>query len=111
MAATGAILVVDDDPAICVVVGEALRRQGHKVKTAASIRERTALMDSFAPDVLLTDVMLPDGDGLDGVADVRVTVHAHLGHRLASELRDEGVFDDLLRGACGRPVAGAGEVR
>ena len=70
MPATGAVLVVDDDPAICVVVGEALRRQGHKVKTAASIRERTALMDSFAPDVLITDVMLPDGDGLDGVADI-----------------------------------------
>ncbi|MAP44585.1 MAG: nitrogen regulation protein NR(I), partial [Sphingobium sp.] len=70
MRATGAILVVDDDPAICVVVGEALRRQGHKVKTAASIRERSALIDSFTPDVLITDVMLPDGDGLDGVADI-----------------------------------------
>ncbi|MBU1464569.1 MAG: response regulator, partial [Alphaproteobacteria bacterium] len=70
MAATGTVLVVDDDPAICVVVGEALRRQGHKVKTAGSIRERAALMDSFTPDVLITDVMLPDGDGLVGVADI-----------------------------------------
>jgi two-component system nitrogen regulation response regulator GlnG len=70
--ATGSVLVVDDDPAICVVVGEALRRQGHKVKTAASIRERAALMDSFTPDVLITDVMLPDGDGLEGVADILV---------------------------------------
>ena len=70
MTSTGSILVVDDDPAICVVVGEALRRQGHKVKTASSIRERSALIDSFAPDVLITDVMLPDGDGLEGVADI-----------------------------------------
>ena len=70
MAATGTVLVVDDDPAICVVVGEALRRQGHKVKTAASIRERAALMDSFRPDILITDVMLPDGDGLEGVAEI-----------------------------------------
>jgi two-component system nitrogen regulation response regulator GlnG len=70
MGATGAVLVVDDDPAICVVVGEALRRQGHKVKTAASIRERSVLMSSFTPDVLITDVMLPDGDGLDGVAEI-----------------------------------------
>ncbi len=66
----GSILVVDDDPAICVVVGEALRRQGHRVKTAASIRERTALLKSFAPDVLITDVMLPDGDGLEDVAGI-----------------------------------------
>ncbi len=70
MTAKGTILVVDDDPAICVVVGEALRRQGHKVKTATSIQERSALMDSFAPDILITDVMLPDGDGLDGVAEI-----------------------------------------
>ena len=70
MAATGRVLVVDDDPAICVVVGEALRRQGHKVKIAGSIRERTALMESFSPDILITDVMLPDGDGLDGVAEI-----------------------------------------
>ncbi|MGK2908414.1 MAG: nitrogen regulation protein NR(I) [Sphingobium sp.] len=67
---TGKILVVDDDPAICIVVSEALRRQGHKVKTAASIRDRTSLLDSFAPDVLITDVMLPDGNGLDGVAAI-----------------------------------------
>ncbi|MDF0544375.1 nitrogen regulation protein NR(I) [Sphingobium sp. H39-3-25] len=66
----GKVLVVDDDPAICVVVGEALRRRGHKVKTAASVGERTALLASFAPDVLITDVMLPDGDGLDDVKDI-----------------------------------------
>jgi two-component system nitrogen regulation response regulator GlnG len=70
MPATGTVLVVDDDPAICVVVGEALRRQGHRVKTAASLRERTAALENFAFDVLITDVMLPDGDGLDGVADI-----------------------------------------
>lgn len=70
MSATGAILVIDDDPAICLVVGEALRRQGHKVRTAGSIRERSALIDSFDPDVLITDVMLPDGDGLDGIAEI-----------------------------------------
>ncbi|WP_336971477.1 nitrogen regulation protein NR(I) [Sphingobium aromaticiconvertens] len=68
--APGSVLVVDDDPAICVVVGEALRRQGHRVKTAASIRERAALIKSFAPDVLITDVMLPDGDGLEDIAAI-----------------------------------------
>ncbi|HKY82250.1 MAG TPA: nitrogen regulation protein NR(I) [Sphingobium sp.] len=70
MSATGAILVVDDDPAICVVVGEALRRQGHKVKIAGSIKERGVLLENFSPDVLITDVMLPDGDGMDGVSEI-----------------------------------------
>ncbi|MDX3910538.1 MAG: sigma-54 dependent transcriptional regulator [Sphingobium sp.] len=67
---TGKVLVVDDDPAICIVVGEALRRQGHKVKTAATIRERATLLDTFAPEVLITDVVLPDGNGLDDVAAI-----------------------------------------
>ncbi|MGF7171104.1 two-component system nitrogen regulation response regulator GlnG [Sphingobium xanthum] len=64
---TGKILVVDDDPAICVVISEALKRQGHIVRTVGSIEERRVALPAFAPDVLITDVMLPDGDGLDDV--------------------------------------------
>jgi two-component system nitrogen regulation response regulator GlnG len=64
---TGKILVVDDDPAICVVISEALKRQGHIVRTVGSIEERRLALPAFAPDVLITDVMLPDGDGLDDV--------------------------------------------
>ncbi len=65
---TGKVLVVDDDPAICVVISrEALKRQGHIVRTVGSIAERRAALPSFAPDVLVTDVMLPDGDGLDDI--------------------------------------------
>jgi len=67
MGAAGKILVVDDDPAICVVIAEALKRQGHVVRTVGSIAERRTALPSFAPDVLVTDVMLPDGDGLDDV--------------------------------------------
>ncbi len=67
---SGKILVVDDDPAICVVISEALRRQGHIVRTVGSIAERRTALASFLPDVLVTDVMLPDGDGLDDVGDL-----------------------------------------
>jgi len=67
---TGKILVVDDDPAICVVISEALKRQGHIVRTVGSIAERREALPAFAPDLLVTDVMLPDGDGLDGVRDL-----------------------------------------
>ncbi|MGE4431594.1 MAG: nitrogen regulation protein NR(I) [Sphingobium sp.] len=61
----GRILVVDDDTAICVVVSEALRRAGHVVKVGGTIAERSALLEAFQPDILVTDVKLPDGDGLD----------------------------------------------
>lgn len=64
---SGKVLVVDDDPAICVVISEALKRQGHIVRTVGSIAERRTALPTFQPDVLVTDVMLPDGDGLDDV--------------------------------------------
>ena len=64
---TARILVVDDDAAIRTVMREALRRAGHVVElvgTLAAARDRIA---TFAPDVLVTDVMLPDGNGLDAL--------------------------------------------
>ena len=64
---SGKILVVDDDQAICVVVSEALRRAGHEVKVAGTIAERARLLAGFRPDILVTDVKLPDGDGLEDV--------------------------------------------
>ncbi len=64
------ILVVDDDQAVCLVIGEALRRQGHVVKTVGSIAERAAQLDAFDPELLICDVILPDGDGLDGLGEI-----------------------------------------
>jgi two-component system nitrogen regulation response regulator GlnG len=67
---TGRILVVDDDAAIRTVVREALRREGHDVETAASVTEQRKAMSRFSPDLLVTDVMLPDGNGLDLVPEM-----------------------------------------
>ncbi|MES2755543.1 MAG: nitrogen regulation protein NR(I) [Pseudomonadota bacterium] len=67
MKATGAILVVDDDAAIRTVVAQALRRDGHRVVTAASLADLRRELAVGIPDVLITDVMLPDGDGLDAI--------------------------------------------
>ena len=63
--AGGAILLVDDDDAIRVVVAQALRRPGHNVRTASSIADLDRELAAGRPDVLLTDVVLPDGDGID----------------------------------------------
>jgi two-component system nitrogen regulation response regulator GlnG len=64
------VLVVDDDAAIRTVVREALRREGHVVETAASVAEQRRALESFAPHVLVTDVVLPDGNGLDLVPEM-----------------------------------------
>ncbi len=64
------ILIVDDDETIRLVVMEALRRDGHDVRGAASVAEQTALLESYDPHVLITDVILPDGNGLDVVPSI-----------------------------------------
>ncbi|MCE7797974.1 nitrogen regulation protein NR(I) [Sphingobium sufflavum] len=64
------ILVVDDDQAVCVVIAEALKRQGYMVKTVGSIAERRAQIVDFQPELLISDVMLPDGDGLEDIAAI-----------------------------------------
>jgi two-component system, NtrC family, nitrogen regulation response regulator GlnG len=64
------ILLVDDDAAIRTVVTEALQRDGYDVRSAASVAEQVAMLDMFVPDLLITDVILPDGNGLDVIPTI-----------------------------------------
>ncbi|MGN6279222.1 MAG: nitrogen regulation protein NR(I) [Sphingomonas sp.] len=73
MSRTGRILVLDDDAAIRAVIGQALRRGGHDVNAVGSLAELRRAMGQERPDVLITDVILPDGNGLDMVADLVAT--------------------------------------
>ncbi|KQT32473.1 nitrogen regulation protein NR(I) [Sphingomonas sp. Leaf412] len=70
---SGRILLVDDDDAVRVVVAQALRRSGHDVRTAASLAELERELVSHPPDVLVTDVVLPDGDGIERAQEVLAT--------------------------------------
>lgn len=65
------VLVVDDDVEMLQLVGRALVRAGHRVVTAATIESATARVVESAFDVLVLDVMLPDGSGLDWCASLR----------------------------------------
>jgi two-component system nitrogen regulation response regulator GlnG len=64
------ILVCDDDAAIRTVVGQALRRAGHHVVTADSLTRLDQLLATSTPDVLISDVVLPDGDGIERMREV-----------------------------------------
>ena len=73
MTAPSDILLVDDDAAIRTVVGQALRRAGHAVRAAATLAEMRRELAARTPDVLVTDVVLPDGDGLEAAAGLAQT--------------------------------------
>ena len=64
------VLVVDDDAAIRTVVAQALRRAGHEVITAETLAQLDRALATSIPDVLISDVVLPDGDGIARMAEI-----------------------------------------
>jgi two-component system OmpR family response regulator len=59
------VLVVDDEPNIVDVVTMALNFQGFSVASAGTGAEAIAAVGTFAPDIIVLDVMLPDMEGFD----------------------------------------------
>jgi two-component system KDP operon response regulator KdpE len=65
------ILVVDDDAGIRESLARELRTVGYLVLTAAGGLEAAAAAASAAPDLVLTDLMMPAGDGFGLIAALR----------------------------------------
>ena len=57
------VLVVDDEPNIVDVLTTALRFQGFEVESAGTGKDALTAVDSFRPQLMVLDVMLPDMDG------------------------------------------------
>jgi two-component system OmpR family response regulator len=64
-------LVVDDEASLGELLRMALRYEGWEVQTAANGQDALALARTFAPDVVVLDVMLPDLDGLQVLRRLR----------------------------------------
>ena len=88
------VLVVDDEPNIVDVVAMALRFQGFEVASAATGREALSAVESFRPEVMVLDVMLPDMEGFE-VAD---RLGAERGHVPILFLTARDASEDKLRG-------------
>lgn len=67
------VLVVEDDREIRALMQSALSVEGFDVITAVSISEATALIAHSHPDIIVLDLGLPDGDGVQLVNQVRKT--------------------------------------
>jgi CheY-like chemotaxis protein len=65
------VLVCDDEPIIRKLVELSLRGTGHDLRTVGSGAEALETMRDWAPDVLLTDVAMPEMDGLDLATSAR----------------------------------------
>lgn len=59
------ILMVEDEEQVMNANCRMLRRRGYDVRTAQTAAEAYHQIESELPDLLILDIMLPDGNGLD----------------------------------------------
>lgn len=57
------ILIVEDEVSINDILTTSLKREGYDVMSAFTAREALMIFDGFKPDLVLLDLMLPDGKG------------------------------------------------
>ena len=98
------VLVVEDDREIRTLMQSSLSMEGFDVQTAGSLNEANALLQHSPPDVIVLDLGLPDGDGMQLVHEVRkrlalpiIVVSAR--HQEAQKIRllDAGADDFLTK--------------
>ena len=71
---SGRILAVDDEPNLRELLRIVLEGEGYTVRTAASYAEGTQLLTHEPFDLVICDIFLPDGNGLDLVRTFRPTL-------------------------------------
>jgi len=87
------VLVVDDEPHICLLVRETLKQAGMSVRSAGDGRQALLALEEQDPALILLDVGLPDIDGFSLCQRIRELSHAPI-IMLTARHRD----DDVVRG-------------
>lgn len=65
------VLVVEDEKDVSDVVSRYLRLDSHEVRTASSIEQMYNELEKGCFDVIILDLMLPDGDAMDEISSIR----------------------------------------
>jgi DNA-binding NtrC family response regulator len=101
-----AILLVDDEPSARATMAILLKKRGHRVSEAADVGAAVKALADGGFDVIVTDLRMPDGDGLDVLraakahcpeADV-ILLTAYAGWESAKEAIQLGAFDYFEKG-------------
>jgi len=98
------LLIVDDDPEALEWLTELARAEGFTVSAADSLRSARIHMARLQPDVLLTDLQLPDGRGVELVNDIEsrestelVVITGHASVESAVEALRLGATDYMVK--------------
>jgi CheY-like chemotaxis protein len=92
MSETFSILVVDDNPSLANILADILELKGYKVHSAISGAEALEILRDHPVDIMLTDVKMPD---MNGVVLYRETRKTH--PKLTTFLMTAYAADDLIQ--------------
>ena len=93
------ILVVDDESHVRSMMGATLERQGYEVQLAASGHEAMGMLESNSYDLVLTDIVMQDGNGIALLERIKAR-EPHLPVVMVTAIHDISVaIDSMRRGA------------
>ncbi len=93
------VLLVEDDPVLGKGLQVVLGLEGYGVRVARGVREAAAAVRDGRPDLILLDLNLPDGDGLDFLKDLRDSGSRVPVLILTARTAEDSVVEGLRRGA------------
>jgi two-component system, NtrC family, response regulator PilR len=99
------LLIVDDEASLRDFLSIVFEEEGWAVETAGSLEEAHASLQRKEPDVVLCDLMLPDGSGIDFIREIKasspsipfIMITAHTSTRTAVEALKAGAIDYIAK--------------
>jgi len=104
-AAEVSVLYVDDEPPARELMARMLRWKGLAVHTAGDGRTALQMLRSYRPDIIVTDIMMPDMDGISMSREVRricseipiIIVSAYLHEQYLADLKSLGISHFIMK--------------
>jgi DNA-binding NtrC family response regulator len=99
------LLIVDDEASLRDFLSIVFEEEGSHVRAAASLEEARTMIEAATPDMVLCDLMLPDGSGIDLIREVKghspdivfIMITAHTSTRSAVEALKAGAVDYIAK--------------
>ncbi|MCA9436192.1 MAG: sigma-54-dependent Fis family transcriptional regulator, partial [Candidatus Omnitrophica bacterium] len=102
---TGKVLIVDDEENLCRILSLVLKDEGFEIEVANDGQSAVGLIDKNAYDCILTDVRMPELDGLALLREAKkrdpdqavIVMTAYGNVQLAQEVMRAGAFDYVIK--------------
>lgn len=91
------LLMVEDEPSVLEINQEYFKGKGYEVFCADTLDKARFLLEEHTPDLILLDVMMPDGSGLNFCAELRQKTNAPIIF-LTCRDENENIVKGLLQG-------------